>query len=236
MGRCSPPPPLVISALSINTFNSPLGKGTSHRVNSIILQPGSFGYVRNEPTVATAAPPRKKCRRSLNDIPVNILPSYSTGKRCGPEPMAITENDEREFLLADQDKINLAWILSRRFSVPQIIPSWAGFQISIRNNLAVVKTSVGYLDSIDAPATEISTVYHVLQRCLKIKDSLNIQCIICVFDQAIYCKAMEIKWKHPDQFKDCIIMLGIFHTIMMYLGIFGKTLWRCWAARYFSSK
>ena len=38
----------------------------------------------------------------------------------------------------------------------------------------------------------------------------------------MYCKAMEIKWKDQEKFKPCIIMLGIFHTIMMYLGIIGK--------------
>ena len=62
----------------------------------------------------------------------------------------------------------------------------------------------------------------MLQHCVKIKDVLGLQSIICVFDQAIYCKAMEIKWKNPDQFSCCVIMLGIFHTLMMYLGIFGK--------------
>ena len=188
-------------------------------MNSIILQPGSFGNVVNAPVTPTE---KRKCRRSLNDAPVKVLPSYSTGKRCGPQPMSITQNDERAFLLADQEKINLAWILSRTISIPQIIPSWTGFQISIRDNLTVVKTPVGYLDSIDAPATEISTVYHVLKRSLKIKDSLGLQSIVCVFDQAIYCKAMEIKWKRSEELKDCIIMLRIFHTIMMYLGIFGK--------------
>ena len=46
--------------------------------------------------------------------------------------------------------------------------------------------------------------------------------IVCVFDQAIYSKAVEIKWKNPTKHKSCIIMLGMFHMIMMYLGIIGK--------------
>ena len=68
----------------------------------------------------------------------------------------------------------------------------------------------------------MSTVYQILERCMKIKDSLNLQTIACVFDQAIYCKVMEIKWKHTEKFNSCLIMLGIFHTIMMYLGIIVK--------------
>ena len=31
-----------------------------------------------------------------------------------------------------------------------------------------------------------------------------------------------LKWRYPDKYKDCILMLGIFHMIMMYLGIIGK--------------
>ena len=50
----------------------------------------------------------------------------------------------------------------------------------------------------------------------------NQTAVVCVFDQAVYCKAMELKWRYPDKYKDCIVMLGIFHMIMMYLGIIGK--------------
>ena len=28
---------------------------------------------------------------------------------------------------------------------------------------------------------------------------------------------------HPDKYKDCIVIFGIFHMIMMYLDIIGKT-------------
>ena len=136
--------------------------------------------------------------------------------------MTFTNNDERDFLLADQEAINLVWLLLRKHSIPQHIPSWTGFHMEARNNVAILKTSVGYMDCLDEPATDISTIYCVLQRCIKIKESLGLQSIVCVFDQAIYCKAVEIKWKNPGEFSSCIIMLGIFHTIMMYLGIFSK--------------
>ena len=54
--------------------------------------------------------------------------------------------------------------------------------------------------------------------------SINLDAIICVFDQAIYAKAVEIKWKDPNKYKNCIIMLGMFHMVMMYLGVIGKRL------------
>ena len=40
-------------------------------------------------------------------------------------------------------------------------PSWTGFQILISNDVPFLTTTVGYLDCIDASATEISTIYQV---------------------------------------------------------------------------
>ena len=34
---------------------------------------------------------------------------------------------------------------------------------------------------------------------------------------------MELKWRCPDKYKDCIVMLGIFHMIMMHLVVIGNT-------------
>ena len=118
--------------------------------------------------------------------------------------------------------INIAWILSRKSSVPQAIPSWTGFNIQIRDNITPSKCSVGYLECLDSPASDMSTIFEILNRCLVTKDKLKLSAIVCIFDQAIYAKAVEIKWKMTDQFKDCILMLSMFHMAMMYLGIIGK--------------
>ena len=120
--------------------------------------------------------------------------------------------------MADQEVLSLIWIITRKMCIPQTVPSWTGFNISVRNDVAVVSTAIGYLDCINASASEISTIHQVLQRCLKIKESLNLSSMVCVFDEAIYAKAVEIKWKQPEIFKSCVIMLGIFHTLMMFLG------------------
>ena len=62
----------------------------------------------------------------------------------------------------------------------------------------------------------------MLSQSLKIKDSLRLNAIVVVFDQAIYAKAMEIKWKHSKHFRDIIVRMGAFHTICTLLGIIGK--------------
>ena len=58
---------------------------------------------------------------------------------------------------------------------------------------------------------------------LKVICSLKLHSIVCVFDEAIYAKAVEIKWKSLENFRSCAFTLSIFHTlIMLYLGIVGK--------------
>ena len=61
-----------------------------------------------------------------------------------------------------------------------------------------------------------------MDRALKIIDGLKLANMVCVFDQAIYSKAVEIKWKDEHKFKDVFIMLGMFHMVMMYMGILNK--------------
>jgi hypothetical protein len=46
--------------------------------------------------------------------------------------------------------------------------------------------------------------------------------IICVFDQAPYAKATEIKWKLPDKFDNVVVRMGAFHTTCTLLAIIGK--------------
>ena len=54
----------------------------------------------------------------------------------------------------------------------QTITSWTGFKILVRNKHVVAKDSVGYLPTINAPATDTSTVYQVMTKSLLIKETL----------------------------------------------------------------
>ena len=54
------------------------------------------------------------------------------------------------------------------------------------------------------------------------KTSLSLKSIVCVFDQSIFAKAMEIKRKEPKKFQDFFIMLGTFHTIIMFMAVINK--------------
>ena len=62
----------------------------------------------------------------------------------------------------------------------------------------------------------------MLLQVLKIKAQLDLEEIVCVFDQALYAKAMEIKWKNTEMFEKVFIRMGAFHTLCNLLSIIGK--------------
>ena len=165
---------------------------------------------------------RKRSRRSFQFPSLSSGEEYLARKRIGPEQLQCPDNEEKHFLFGNQERMRLTCILSRKEDINYIVLSWTGFNILIRNEMPILYSNIQYLTSIDLTATEMSTVITVLDRCMKIKEQLRLKYIVCVFDRAIYCKAMGLKWRYPDNYKDCIVMLGIFHMIMMYLGIIGK--------------
>ena len=58
-----------------------------------------------------------------------------------------------------------------------------------------------------------------MSRTLTIVEALHLEAIVCVFNQAIYSKACEIKWREPEKFKCCMLMMGIFHLLMVDMSI-----------------
>ena len=59
-------------------------------------------------------------------------------------------------------------------------------------------------------------------RALKVVESLKFSSVICLFDQAIYSKAIEIKWTEKVKLKNALLMMEMFHTIMMFMHILSK--------------
>ena len=196
------------------------GAGTSHRVNGIVVQAAHFGpYLPSARTTDVA----KTKRRSIDVVPDKQLPIYNVGERSGPPSRPYVEVTSAE-IDANAWRKNLLWILVRLYSTEsQTVSGWTGFNIKVRSEESGAgKDSIGYLPTIDAPATDMSTVFEVLRQSVKIKESLQLNTIVVVFDQALYSKAIEIKWKHNQQFENVILRMGVFHTICVLLGIIGK--------------
>ena len=59
-------------------------------------------------------------------------------------------------------------------------------------------------------------------RSCAIAKSLNQQHTIITLDQAVYCKALEIRWKHSDKFSNAVLRLGAFHICNTFLAVLGK--------------
>ena len=195
------------------------GEGTSHRVNGIAVQARHFGpHLPPEPSTHIV----KTKKRSVEALDTENLPLYNAGDRCGPRSRRFVEVTCQEALENARRK-NLLWVLVRLHAdARQKVSGWTGFNISVRNKVEVRQDSVGYLPTINAPATNMSTVHEVLVRSVKIKDTLQLKSIVVVLDQALYAKATEIVWKYPDMFKGIILRMGAFHTICTLLSILGK--------------
>ena len=56
-----------------------------------------------------------------------------------------------------------------------------------------MKDIVGYLPTINAPATEMKTVNEILSKSDEIRKVLNLKETVVVMDHALYAKAAEIK-------------------------------------------
>ena len=65
----------------------------------------------------------------------------------------------------------------------------------------VVESAISCLDTIDSRATDLCFLYEVLSRGSEIKDQMELNAVVCVFDQAFYVKAMEVYWKRKQLFR-----------------------------------
>ena len=121
-------------------------------------------------------------------------------------------------------KKNLIFLLSRLHyaQFPQKVSNWTGFNIQVHDRECIFKSNVGYLPTINAPATSMATISEILNQSLRIMHSLKLTSTTCVFDQAIYCKALEIKSKNSDLYKPIVPRLGTFHTLCTLTSIIGK--------------
>ena len=143
----------------------------------------------------------------------------------GPKPLDRIDSPFTTIVRATPIK-NIAWVLARLSNVHcQRVSRWTGFNIKLRSGIDILKDNIAYLPTVNAPATDLGRVYEILLRSLKIMQALNLNAIVCVFDQALYAKACEVVWKNPDNVHPVVLRMGVSHW---------KPVWRCRAARSIS--
>lgn len=102
------------------------------------------------------------------------------------------------------------------------VPGWTGFNRILQGRESVEKSTLYYLPVIEASPTEMTTVNTILAQSVEMADRLQVNSMVLVFDQAIYAKAQQIRWKDEKLTSRLVIRLGEFHTIMSFVGIIGK--------------
>ena len=100
------------------------------------------------------------------------------------------------------------------------LPGWTPFNINF--GMPQPPSTLCYLPVIEASPTEISTVHHILESAIEKADQLECESIMVVFDQAIYSKAQQIRWKSPIFHDRLVLRTGEFHTCMCFLSVIGK--------------
>ena len=197
------------------------GKGTTHRVNGIAVQPRVYG-----PELPCSPLPgiRKTKQRSIA-TGGQQLETYISGERTGPHPLVASNASSAQCKEAADiaRKKTLAWVLTRQAEQEnKVTPSWTGFNIETRDTIHVPADTIGYLPTINGPATDMTTVSEILSQSENIRKTLKLQTIVVVMDQALYSKAAEILWKHKNQYENIVLRMGAFHIICNALTILGK--------------
>ncbi|CAB3984024.1 Hypothetical predicted protein [Paramuricea clavata] len=93
---------------------------------------------------------------------------------------------------------------------------WTGFNTVLCKEIPDV-SRVGYLPVIDASPTEYSTINAILERSKEITDKLELKYAVLVFDEAVYAKIQQVRWKDKVLRNRFVVCLGEFHTPMTYL-------------------
>ena len=103
----------------------------------------------------------------------------------------------------------------------QLLPSWTGYHKQ-NSDQCVPQSRLHYLPNIDAPPNEMTTISHILQLSIDKAESFELDGVIVVFDQALYSKAQQIRWKNEIFQRKLVLRLGKFHTCMAFMGAIGK--------------
>lgn len=108
------------------------------------------------------------------------LPAYNAGARLGPPKISVAKDDYYEIFQTIKAKNQVWALVSKTDATTQRFSSWTGFNIETHNNMSIVPDSIGYMPTINEPATEMFTVYEVLNLSLRAMEKLHLNSITCV--------------------------------------------------------
>ena len=111
-----------------------------------------------------------------------------------------------------------------RASAPQTsrVPAWGGFN-SLVSEREISLTRIWYLPLINAPPSDLSTIYTNLLKLVEIANALGQEQVLVADDLAIYSKAEQILWTEPDRLAGRVTMrLRGMHLTMAFIASIGN--------------
>lgn len=193
------------------------GHGTTHSTNGILIQQKVPTDLADNVYIKSI----KKSKKRKLDPPTTLIPRYFLGQRHNPDIPEIITCDNRKAKLSEAKVIDHLYIVTK-FGGDELLPGWTGFNCMLEKDNIPPLTTIQYLPVLEANPTDFSTVNAILTKSLDICKKLGLKEIVLVFDQAIYSKAQQIRWKEEKYKKPLVIRLGEFHVSMSFLAIIGK--------------
>jgi hypothetical protein len=130
-----------------------------------------------------------KKQRSIQVPQSDVMP-FSIGIR--KTPTFISEQGSVITTIASREmaqKLDFAYVLVKMVPTDNnILPGWTGFNTILSKDDIPDVSRVGYIPVIDASPTEYSTINTILKRSSDIADTLQLQYVTLVFDEAVYSK------------------------------------------------
>ena len=202
------------------------GVGTTHNTNGILFQSTTaFDDTQRGIDDNTTYEERQisvpRTARSFDPIASDI-PQFFLSKKQGPQDVC-----QSNYSYDDCSRIceysfckDRLYIAKKTVGGELALPSWSAYNAAIEPPLPLSK--IHYLPIIEASPTDVATVKAVLNDSIDYADSLQLDSIMVVFDQAIYAKAQQIRWSDSALQNRLVIRLGEFHTAMTFLAVIGK--------------
>ncbi|XP_033109669.1 uncharacterized protein LOC117110927 [Anneissia japonica] len=212
------------------------GKNTYHSMARVIFQEQDPRH--KQPLIHKLKRSTHKTLKCNDTTFLRTLPFEKPKVRPEPSRLPMGTNVVTQYvkkLLPFHCTKDIVWTLLRQVSrgvyhVPQsvhyshdqVISSWTGFNsiVSSRNMESV--SFIAYPPIIEAPPSDMSTVYTTLKRGKDLVEKCGQLCHVHTFDQQLYAIAQMVRLSHQHEFPNLIVRLGGFHTMATFIACIGK--------------
>ena len=143
-----------------------------------------------------------------------VGPKFSTAAKFGPP----IQNENLYVECIQEYRLLLLMRMVTNSKQTQIVPGFGGF-ISATGKNPSQKSTIDYFNPIDQPFTEYSVMRELLKRSEDATLEVGQIYVLSTFDLGGCMKALPLIWKFPEEYKNHVVTLGPFHTVMNYIGI-----------------